>query len=476
MDNIEKEELAIEDERSSWGYWLIKQLFKCLIKTIYNDVVIEGLEYLPKDGEACIICANHGNSLTDPAVLLSHIPSAKRSLIRLTAKDTHFNQNTVASFLIRQSGAVPIMRPKDHLEKPEFVKEGNIQTFSKLIQALQKGACVLLFPEGISRYHPSISPLRTGAARIALTALSTAPTDTSEPFTLTVLPVTLTYLHRFHFRSNVLVRFSPPIVLSSQTPESNLPTVSQLTAEVEHRLKRAGIDAPSWKEVRRAHTARRVWAPCNAAGDGKITLGEYVRLTQLFVQLLEQKEEEGEARIEFKMKLKEDIDSYATALRVVGIKDNRLATQSQLGSAVLIYRLSLRILWALCLAVLAAPGLLVASPVLAISKRAERRFKSTDKPLWDVLDEVMQTKALTGWLSFLAVYSVLLLLTAPFAIVTTWAIPMWLWLTLRWSQDLPPYVPPGPFLVFSGSVGETKGPSNACYFSGATYTIASSLC
>jgi len=32
-------------------------------------------------------------------------------------------------------------------------------------KALEGGSCVALFPEGISRYHPEVAPLKTGGKR-----------------------------------------------------------------------------------------------------------------------------------------------------------------------------------------------------------------------------------------------------------------------------------------------------------------------
>lgn len=67
-------------------------------------------------------------------------------MLRLTAKDTHFRQRTLASFLIENSGAIPLMRQKDHLDLGKKVAGENVKTFSKLIEGLQHGACVCLFP------------------------------------------------------------------------------------------------------------------------------------------------------------------------------------------------------------------------------------------------------------------------------------------------------------------------------------------
>jgi 1-acyl-sn-glycerol-3-phosphate acyltransferase len=48
----------------------------------------------------------------------------------------------------------------------------NDRTFDAAIAALQSGGAVQIYPEGQSHSEPSLTPLRTGAARIALMAES----------------------------------------------------------------------------------------------------------------------------------------------------------------------------------------------------------------------------------------------------------------------------------------------------------------
>lgn len=36
------------------------------------------------------------------------------------------------------------------------------------VQALEQGDAVCLFPEGASRYHPTIAPLKTGGIAVSL--------------------------------------------------------------------------------------------------------------------------------------------------------------------------------------------------------------------------------------------------------------------------------------------------------------------
>jgi len=62
---------------------------------------------------------------------------------------------------------------------------------------------VCLFPEGMSRYYPTVAPLKTGVARLASDVLSKCRDDPT--FEVDILTCSITYMHREHFRSDVLV-------------------------------------------------------------------------------------------------------------------------------------------------------------------------------------------------------------------------------------------------------------------------------
>ena len=100
-------------------------------------------------------------------------------MLRLTAKATQFGHRTFTSWLIESAGTVPIKRKKDHLDG----QVDNSDAMEKLMEvcfplcdsfiscdignlstkkALELGDAVCLFPEGLSRFHPTIAPLKTG--------------------------------------------------------------------------------------------------------------------------------------------------------------------------------------------------------------------------------------------------------------------------------------------------------------------------
>lgn len=45
-----------------------------VLKVFYSNIVVEGVEHIPKDGTPCILTANHSNSLTDALLLVTTVP------------------------------------------------------------------------------------------------------------------------------------------------------------------------------------------------------------------------------------------------------------------------------------------------------------------------------------------------------------------------------------------------------------------
>ncbi|CEQ41102.1 SPOSA6832_02777, partial [Sporobolomyces salmonicolor] len=265
-----------------------------------------------------MLCANHSNSLTDALLLVTTVPPSKRSLLRLTAKDTQFGRGTFSSWLIEKAGTLPIKRPKDHLGQ----KVDNSVVFEKLIQALEdQGDMICMFPEGLSRYHPEIAPLKQGVARLVSDTLTRAQLRGDPEFRLAVQTVSCTYMHRGNFRSDVLVTFHPPIYVSAAThpdlvaprrrpsldsgPRSDVPppptdvpeertpherAIRSLTSSIGTSIRSGILDAPSWSYIRLANTCRRLYAPLGT----KLSLGDHRFVDALAGKMAVRRWEESE--------------------------------------------------------------------------------------------------------------------------------------------------------------------------------------
>ena len=137
------------------AFGIALRLFFRRIETINADIVPEGT--------GVIFVLNHPNGLVDAALVFVALPRK----ISFLAKSTLFRV-PVISFLLRTVEALPLYR---RIDAGEDVSK-NQRTFELCRQLLQRGGSIALFPEGISHNSPKLLPAKTGAARIALGAVS----------------------------------------------------------------------------------------------------------------------------------------------------------------------------------------------------------------------------------------------------------------------------------------------------------------
>lgn len=429
-----------EGSPTPWSYLLIRWLFKTVLKIFYGTIVVEGTENISVRGEPCIVCANHSNSLTDALLLVSSIPYKRRNLLRLTAKSTQFGKNTFTSWLIEAAGTVPLMRRKDSADG----QVDNSQVMAKLMEALELGDAVCLFPEGGSRYHPTIAPLKTGVSRLVSDVLSR--NRHNPDFEVSLLTCSITYMHRQHWRSDVLVTFHPPMKFSPKThPELLAPVnyshIREITARMHDQLSSGTLDAPSWRLIRNAKIAARIYAPLGT----EMTLGDYVRVVRTFLEAFKLAESprnesdtegvlgpEAQAEDSAIMKLGHDLKEYQDQLVRWGIKDDRI--RKPLPRRIIIKRLFLRLAWAIVLFFISIPGLLLWIPVIITTYLGVREYLRTG-PIWDTWDEIAQYKLVYGLISGLCVWGGSVLVTFPIAPFTFFLVPLAMWLSLRWMED-----------------------------------------
>ncbi|KAL0956352.1 hypothetical protein HGRIS_002502 [Hohenbuehelia grisea] len=429
-----------------WTYHLIRLLFQFVLKIFYGTVVVENTDLIPLNGEPIIVCANHSNSLTDALLLITSIPLKKRNLLRLTAKATQFGHRTFTSWLIESAGTVPINRRQDSADGTA----DNTEIMIKLMEALELGDAVCLFPEGMSRYHPTIAPLKTGVARLVSDVLSRNRDDPN--FRISVLPVSITYMHRQHFRSDVLVSFHEPLRFTPKdNPELLKPIdfneIRSLTSQMHRTLSYGTIDSPSWKLVRTSKLAARIYAPLGT----RMSLGDFVRVTRTFIEAFKLADkhtphntdgsstdepaigEEAPSSNDVEVaKLCSDLYKYQDELVRLGIKDDRV--RRPLSRRIIITRILIRFTWSILLFAISLPGLALWLPVFATTWYAVHNYKKTG-PIFDTYDEIAQYKLIYGFASGLCVWGGAVLLTLPFASITGMLVPALMWMSLRWTED-----------------------------------------
>jgi glycerol-3-phosphate O-acyltransferase / dihydroxyacetone phosphate acyltransferase len=200
----------------------------------YFRVTVAG-EPVPSRGPVLLV-ANHPNSLMDPAL----VAMTGDRPVRFLARAPLFEQLTIG-WLIRGTGAIPVYR---RMDDPELVGR-NEESFSAVHRALAGGAVVGIFPEGLSHSAPSLAPLKTGAARIAIGAsrLLGSPVP--------ILPVGITFRGgKERFRSDALVVVGPAIPWDDlfASHRSPLEAIRALTGRIHEGLSQVTVNVASWED------------------------------------------------------------------------------------------------------------------------------------------------------------------------------------------------------------------------------------
>jgi glycerol-3-phosphate O-acyltransferase / dihydroxyacetone phosphate acyltransferase len=203
-----------------------------LVGLFYPRLEVRGRANLPA-GAPTLFVANHPNGLLDPLVIIRGVGRH----VAFLAKSTFFG-NPLGALAMRAFDALPVYRQRD--EGQEGGAQGdralrNEATFARCRVLLRAGQPLALFPEGTTHSQPSMLPLRTGAARIALSAEAEA----GWRLHLRVVPVGVWYERKAEFRSSVLLVIGQPFAISSYEPAYAADphaAADELTDEIDRRL------------------------------------------------------------------------------------------------------------------------------------------------------------------------------------------------------------------------------------------------
>jgi glycerol-3-phosphate O-acyltransferase / dihydroxyacetone phosphate acyltransferase len=152
---------------------------------------IDTIGTVPDTGPLLLL-PNHPNALLDPALVMA---TAGRP-VRFLAKSTLFSGPFGP--LMRLARAVPVYRRNDGAETKR-----NTETFAAVDAALARGEAICIFPEGISHSSGRLETLRTGAARMALSAVA-------QGIDVRIVPVGINLEQKTVFRSAATVAFGTP--------------------------------------------------------------------------------------------------------------------------------------------------------------------------------------------------------------------------------------------------------------------------
>jgi len=201
------------------------------VKVYFRKLEISGAGHIPATGPI-IFASNHPHSVTD--ALLLGLGAGR--MLHFVAHSGLF-RSRLQSWFLRSCGVIPVYRPKDVSE----AADRNVVMFSACHRLLAEGGAIGIFPEGTSAEERRVQKLKTGTARIALSAEHEADWELG----VTIVPVGLNFESRRRFRSRVLVRFGKPLVAADYRDgylDDPVTTVNRLTDELQDSLRRRVIN------------------------------------------------------------------------------------------------------------------------------------------------------------------------------------------------------------------------------------------
>jgi len=263
------------------------------MRIYFRRVEVVGLEHVPLKSPA-IFVLNHPNALVDPAFLLCLAPRR----VSFLAKSPLFRM-PILGYFVRALDCLPVYR---HQDEGEDVSK-NREMFVAARALLTRGGTIGICPEGVSHDEPRLRPIKTGAARIALGAVSTVegngtavdlPTappahaggsDKMPCAGLKIVPAGLYYTSKTKFRSAVLLYFGKPIDVTpvELEPDGNPPraAVRDLSKRIECALREVILDAEHEEALQTISRAERIFSS-ETDEERPESLAEELQLQQRF--------------------------------------------------------------------------------------------------------------------------------------------------------------------------------------------------
>lgn len=294
--------------------WLLPifPLIGSVASRIFYRVDVSGAP-VPHRGPV-MLAANHANSLLDPLLVML----AARRPVRFVAKSTLFSDRVIG-WAANAVGAIPVYRRKDD---PGQVGR-NEETFRAVHDALEQGAAVGIFPEGISHDHPSLVPLKTGTARIALGAAA------RDGRAFPIVPIGLIFEAKEEFRSRAHVLVGNPVEWADlcRDGDATPAKVRELTRRIQQALHDVTVNYERWEDAGLVATATRIYgAEFGRAADPE----EKVILRMEAARLLAQLHLDGDPEA---AALTHAIERHARTLAILGLAPSDVHRPTDVTSA-----------------------------------------------------------------------------------------------------------------------------------------------
>ena len=344
----------------------------------YRRVDVTGASRLPVDDPAVIAC-NHSNALADPVVIWGRLGIIPRFLAASTLW-----KYPPARLLLDLAGAVPVHRRSDGDEGD------NRDAFAASTAVLASGEQIAIFPEGHVHREPRIVPLKTGAARIALSAAAEGVEHVA------IVPIGMVYADKGRFRSQAAIHVGKPIPMDEWVDRYRADAVSTVRAVTEvltDRLHDVTLNHATWREAMVIDRA----AAIAIEGDSDLIPHEHAfadrsALHRSLATVIANRG--GEDSEEFRS-LERAVETHLADLAVLGVTSTHAVPRLYPA------RLRLRLIRlgavGAALAPLAAVGIVLDGPVVLLARLAGNRV---EHPAWKAT-----AKGLVGFLLFPVIWT-----------------------------------------------------------------------
>ena len=344
---------------------IIHAIISIALRLFFRRIEVVNVERVPRSGPLLFVL-NHPNGLVDPALVFVSMPRRVSFLAKSTLYD-----NPIGALVLRTFEILPVYRRID----AEAKLASNAVTFENCFELLRCGRCIAVFPEGISHDEPQLQKMKTGAARIALGAVSQQKAPASG---LKVVPVGLYYTSKTSFRSEALIRYGEafnvePIELDADG-EPPRDAVAKLTGEIESRLRDVTLNLETETDLDAVIKAEALFSSVFENLIFKETLTQTVqRLQDLAARYAILEKNDPQKMLELNAK----ITGYENDLKASGITADSLSVLQHPTWYVFRY-LILRIIFLIVFAPLAIVGAIVHSPAYFFSNLMGRIFRTHD--------------------------------------------------------------------------------------------------
>ncbi|MCP3929810.1 MAG: hypothetical protein GY705_11990 [Bacteroidetes bacterium] len=218
-------------------YFLIRNLVRICFWIYFPRTTVIHRERLHFKHPAIII-SNHPNTLIDPLMVGLWVRKQLFFLANASLFKTRFQNWFFNTFF-----CIPIERHQD--VNGRALQNGD--SFARCDVHLGKGGCLYIAPEGASYMERRLRTVKTGTARIALSAESKKDFELG----LKIIPVGLTYTAPNYFRSDVVIHIGESISIDSYREINKIDhksAVYQLTNDLDDTLRTLLIDTKDEEE------------------------------------------------------------------------------------------------------------------------------------------------------------------------------------------------------------------------------------